>query len=56
MIFLVYGIIGLLQTFGIIPANFLPYNDAIYSLIGSGTYCKHVLSTQHLDVFRSFAD
>jgi len=35
MIFLVYGIFGILQTFGIIPANFLPYNDAVYSLIGA---------------------
>lgn len=35
MIFLVYGIIGILQTAGIIPANFLPYNDAIYSCFGA---------------------
>ena len=35
MIFLVYGIFGILQTFGIIPANFLPYTDAVYSLIGA---------------------
>jgi hypothetical protein len=34
MIFLVYGIIGLLQMVGIMPANFLPYNDTIYSCIG----------------------
>ena len=35
MIFLVYGLIGLLQMSGIIPANFLPYNDAIYSFFGA---------------------
>jgi len=38
MIFLVYGIIGLLQTLGIIPATFLPYNDAIYSFIGASLF------------------
>lgn len=35
VIFLVYGIIGMLQTFGIIPSNFLPYNDIIYSVVGA---------------------
>ena len=35
MIFLVYGVIGLLQVAGIIPANFLPYNDALYSFVGA---------------------
>lgn len=38
MIFLVYGIIGLLQTMGVIPANFLPYNDAIYSFFGASLF------------------
>ncbi|CAB9511542.1 Protein LIFEGUARD (Partial), partial [Seminavis robusta] len=35
MIFLLYGIIGMLQMFNVIPANFLPYNDAIYSFLGA---------------------
>jgi FtsH-binding integral membrane protein len=35
MIFLVYGLIGILQMVGILPANFLPYNDAIYSCLGA---------------------
>lgn len=35
MIFLFYGIIGVLQTIGILPAGFLPYNDVIYSIVGA---------------------
>lgn len=35
LIFLVYGVIGLLQVAGIIPASFLPYNDAMYSFVGA---------------------
>lgn len=34
MIFIVYGIIGAFSQFGILPAGFLPYNEAIYSLLG----------------------
>ena len=35
MIFLFYGIIGILQMSGILPATFLPYNDAIYGCLGA---------------------
>ena len=34
-IFLVYGIVGILQMTNVLPANFLPYNDAIYSFLGA---------------------
>jgi len=35
MIFVVYGLIYLLEVFGILPAGFLPYNDMLYSLLGT---------------------
>lgn len=35
MIFLVYGVIHLLELFGILPAGFLPYSEVLYSLFGS---------------------
>jgi protein lifeguard len=38
LIFLVYGLIGLLQTVGWLPAGFLPYSDMMYSAIGAGLF------------------
>ena len=35
LIFLVYGIIGLLQEVGFLPRGLLPYSDMGFSLIGS---------------------
>lgn len=35
LIFLVYGVIQLLQITGVLPAGFLPYSDAIYGLVGA---------------------
>jgi len=35
LIFLVYGVIQLLQYVGILPSGFLPYNDALYGLVGA---------------------
>lgn len=32
---MVYGLIHLLEIFGILPQGFLPYTDALYSLIGA---------------------
>jgi len=31
----VYGVIQLLQMLGVLPPNFLPYNDALYGLVGA---------------------
>ena len=42
MIFLVYGLIHLLSIFGILPANFLPYNETIYSLFGTGLFTMYL--------------
>mmetsp|Transcript_23606 Transcript_23606/g.33116 ORF Transcript_23606/g.33116 Transcript_23606/m.33116 type:complete len:334 (+) Transcript_23606:262-1263(+) len=38
MIFLAYGLIHLLELFGIIPAGFLPYSEMIYSVFGAGLF------------------
>jgi protein lifeguard len=35
LVFVVYGIISVLQLTNVLPANFLPYNDAVYGMIGS---------------------
>jgi len=35
LIFLVYGVLALLQTTGVLPAGFLPYNDMLYGLAGA---------------------
>lgn len=38
MIFLVYGVIHLLEMYGILPRGFLPYSEAIYSIIGASLF------------------
>jgi len=35
VIFIVYGIIHLLEIFGVLPQGFLPYSEAIYSFFGA---------------------
>lgn len=35
LIFVGYGLLSLLQTAGVLPANFLPYNEMAYGLIGA---------------------
>lgn len=35
LIFVVYGLIQILQMVGVLPAGFLPYNDMAYGLIGA---------------------
>lgn len=38
VIFLLYGLIHLLEIFGILPAGFLPYSEALYSFIGASLF------------------
>jgi FtsH-binding integral membrane protein len=38
LIFLIYGLINLLEVVGILPKGFMPYNDALYCLIGAGLF------------------
>jgi len=35
IIFLLYGVVNLLEIFGIIPRGFLPFSDVIYSALGA---------------------
>lgn len=42
MIFLVYGIIHLLEIFGVLPRGFLPYNDAIFSILGATLFSLYL--------------
>jgi FtsH-binding integral membrane protein len=35
LIFLVYGVIQLLQLTGVLPAGFLPHSDALYGMVGA---------------------
>ena len=35
MIFLVYGLVHLLELLGVIPSGFLPYSETTYSLLGA---------------------
>ena len=41
-IFLVYGILILLQVTGVIPANFIPYSDTIYGMIGATLFSAYL--------------
>jgi FtsH-binding integral membrane protein len=38
MAFLLYGLIHVLELFGILPRGFLPYTEAIYSILGAGLF------------------
>lgn len=38
MAFLVYGLVRVLELFGILPQGFLPYNEAIYSILGASLF------------------
>jgi len=42
MIFVFYGFIHLLSSFGILPPGFLPYNDIIYSLLGTSLFTMYL--------------
>ena len=35
IIFLLYGVVNLLEIFGILPRGFLPFSDVIYSALGA---------------------
>eukprot|EP00574_Skeletonema_japonicum_P013024 CAMPEP_0201716768 /NCGR_PEP_ID=MMETSP0593-20130828/2660_1 /ASSEMBLY_ACC=CAM_ASM_000672 /TAXON_ID=267983 /ORGANISM="Skeletonema japonicum, Strain CCMP2506" /LENGTH=338 /DNA_ID=CAMNT_0048206641 /DNA_START=20 /DNA_END=1036 /DNA_ORIENTATION=- len=38
MAFLMYGLVRVLELFGILPPGFLPYSEAIYSILGAGLF------------------
>jgi FtsH-binding integral membrane protein len=42
LIFLAYGIIHLCSTFGLLPHDFLPYNETIMSLIGAVLFSAYL--------------
>mmetsp|Transcript_3088 Transcript_3088/g.4669 ORF Transcript_3088/g.4669 Transcript_3088/m.4669 type:complete len:363 (+) Transcript_3088:86-1174(+) len=42
MLFICYGVIHLLSEGGILPRNFLPYNEAIFSLFGTGLFTMYL--------------
>jgi len=42
LIFLAYGIIQLCSTFGLLPPDFLPYNETIISLIGATLFSAYL--------------
>lgn len=42
VIFLVYGLIYLFELFGILPAGFLPYNEVLYSLLGTVLFSAYL--------------
>eukprot|EP00581_Thalassiosira_minuscula_P005104 CAMPEP_0183747988 /NCGR_PEP_ID=MMETSP0737-20130205/67541_1 /TAXON_ID=385413 /ORGANISM="Thalassiosira miniscula, Strain CCMP1093" /LENGTH=294 /DNA_ID=CAMNT_0025983705 /DNA_START=249 /DNA_END=1136 /DNA_ORIENTATION=- len=45
MAFLLYGMIHVLELFGVLPPGFLPYSEATYSIIGCIQFCKRIQST-----------
>jgi len=38
MIFILYGLVYLLSEYGILPRGFLPYNEALYSMLGASLF------------------
>lgn len=40
--FLLYGVIHLLEMFGILPNGFLPYTEAIYCVFGAGLFSLYL--------------
>ena len=42
MIFIVYALIHLLSLFGILPPDFLPYNEAVFSLVGASLFSMYL--------------
>eukprot|EP00550_Attheya_septentrionalis_P001834 CAMPEP_0198285350 /NCGR_PEP_ID=MMETSP1449-20131203/4671_1 /TAXON_ID=420275 /ORGANISM="Attheya septentrionalis, Strain CCMP2084" /LENGTH=348 /DNA_ID=CAMNT_0043982755 /DNA_START=156 /DNA_END=1203 /DNA_ORIENTATION=- len=42
IIFLVYGLIHILEVTGVLPAGFLPYSDMIYSVFGAGLFSVYL--------------
>ena len=42
MAFLLYGMIHVLELFGILPYGFMPYSEAIYSILGAGLFSLYL--------------
>jgi FtsH-binding integral membrane protein len=42
MAFLLYGMIHVLELFGILPHGFLPYSEAMYSILGAGMFSLYL--------------
>jgi protein lifeguard len=42
MIFIFYGFIHLLSSFGILPMGFLPYNEILYSIFGTSLFSLYL--------------
>jgi FtsH-binding integral membrane protein len=42
VIFVVYGLIYLLELYGILPTGFLPYNEMLYSLLGAALFSAYL--------------
>ncbi len=40
--FLLYGLIRVLELFGILPYGFLPYSEAMYSILGAGLFSLYL--------------
>ena len=38
MAFLLYGLVHVLELFGVLPRGFLPYTEAMYSILGAGLF------------------
>ncbi len=42
VVFLLYGLIRVLELFGILPYGFLPYSEALYSILGAGLFSLYL--------------
>lgn len=42
MVFLLYGIVHVLELFGVLPQGFLPYTEAIYCSLGAGLFSLYL--------------
>jgi FtsH-binding integral membrane protein len=42
MAFLLYGMIHVLELFGVLPYGFLPYSEAMYGLLGAGMFSLYL--------------
>lgn len=40
--FLLYGVIHVLELFGVLPYGFLPYTEALYSIFGAGLFSLYL--------------
>lgn len=40
--FLLYGVIHILELFGILPPGFLPYNEAFFCILGAGLFSLYL--------------